>query len=346
MVPISTLPDRRDRQLLAVTLVVRVSTPAWHRDRQYADHGGRGDKPECHELLPFTVLMRQIRRIMRQIRRIATPLALCRQTPMTLVLRTPDVRLRPLLRRELVAVDDRAAEPITWLAAPRAIVSLIIDLEGEVRSDGERMPGAWVGALGGTPTDVTVSGTYAGVDIKLTPLGAYRLLAMPVSELGENGAMPIGEAFGRAGEELAARLHDAATLEDRLDRVEAFLLGRASEGPEPAPFVEWAWDRIAQSRGRTTVTALAAEIGCSRRHLQAKFSQQAGLSPKTAIRMTRFEHVCAALAVTPGRWADLAAEAGYADQAHLNRDFRELAGITPSEYVTRAIAQAHAHAHI
>jgi hypothetical protein len=54
MVPISTLPDRRDRHLLLVALVVRVSTPAWHRERHYAHHDGRGDKPDRHELLSFT----------------------------------------------------------------------------------------------------------------------------------------------------------------------------------------------------------------------------------------------------------------------------------------------------
>ena len=267
---------------------------------------------------------------------------------MATVRRTPDPRLKPLVQRELVAISQSGPEPMTFLAAPRAIVSLIIDLEGEVCSDGERMPGAWIGALGGRPANVIVSGRYAGLDLKLTPLGAYRLLAMPVRELGEDGAMPLGEAFGRAGGELVERLGEIASLERRLELAEEFLLGRAADGPDPAPFVEWAWQRIVQTKGRTTVSALAAEIGCSRRHLQAKFAEQVGLSPKTAIRMVRFDHVCAALAATPGRWADLAAEAGYADQAHLNRDFRDLAGVTPSEYLAQVIARDsdHAHTHV
>jgi AraC-like DNA-binding protein len=56
------------------------------------------------------------------------------------------------------------------------------------------------------------------------------------------------------------------------------------------------------------------------------------------IRLTRFAHVCGALERMPGRWADLAAQAGYADQAHLNREFRELAGTTPTDYIARVAA--------
>jgi hypothetical protein len=53
MVPVSMLPDRRDRQVLPVALVVRVSIPPAYRDRQYADRGG-GCRPGRAELLPFT----------------------------------------------------------------------------------------------------------------------------------------------------------------------------------------------------------------------------------------------------------------------------------------------------
>jgi AraC-like DNA-binding protein len=255
---------------------------------------------------------------------------------MSHVVRTPDPRLAPLLQRELLGFSRDEPEASTWLAAPRPIVTVMIDLEGELYSDGVRLPGAWIGGLGGAPTDVTVSGRYACLDLKLTPLGAYRLLAMPVSEISDDVQLSFGDAFGRAGEDLVDALHEAGSWDERLALAEGFLLERASTGPSPAPFVAWAWQRITDTRGRTTVGSLAGEIGCSRRHLQAKFSEQVGLSPKTAIRMTRFQHVCASLDAMPRRWADLAAEAGYADQAHLNRDFRELAGTTPSDYIVRA----------
>ena len=62
-----------------------------------------------------------------------------------------------------------------------------------------------------------------------------------------------------------------------------------------------------------------------------------GLSPKVAARQLRFAEVRRQIEQTPSRWADIAAGAGYADQSHLNREFRALAGMTPTEFVARRI---------
>jgi methylphosphotriester-DNA--protein-cysteine methyltransferase len=82
----------------------------------------------------------------------------------------------------------------------------------------------------------------------------------------------------------------------------------------------------------------AGEVGWSHRHLIAKFSQQVGLRPKTAARLVRFDR--AADRVGRGRrldWGLVAAEVGYADQAHLVRDFRQFTGSTPTEFAARAL---------
>ncbi|MHB8692818.1 MAG: helix-turn-helix domain-containing protein [Solirubrobacteraceae bacterium] len=246
-----------------------------------------------------------------------------------------DPRLRPLLQRDPLAFSRSGAEAARWLEPPRPVVTIMIDLEGGLFADGVRMPDAWVGGLGESCTEVTVAGAYSCLDLKLTPLGAYRLLGgIPLGELGGQ-PVAVSELFGRDGSAVVDRIRDASSWERRFQLTEAFLLARADDGPAPAPFVEWAWRRIVSSRGRVRVGELAAEIGCSRRHLQAKFTEQVGVSPKTAIRLTRFQHVCSALRDAPGRWAELAAEAGYADQPHFNRDFRELAGTTPTEFLRR-----------
>lgn len=84
----------------------------------------------------------------------------------------------------------------------------------------------------------------------------------------------------------------------------------------------------------TPLGALAGEVGWSRRHLAVRCRQQLGMPPKTVARILRFERVVRLLGHDDGgRLAEIAYDCRFSDQAHLNRDFRKLAGTTPSEYV-------------
>ena len=97
------------------------------------------------------------------------------------------------------------------------------------------------------------------------------------------------------------------------------------------------------SGGRVEIGRLAKQLGCSRKHLIAGFREQVGVPPKTAARILRLERAAGLLlgrgwktgcqnegqGLTPAR---VAAESGYADQAHMTREFRKLAGTTPPAY--------------
>jgi transcriptional regulator GlxA family with amidase domain len=88
--------------------------------------------------------------------------------------------------------------------------------------------------------------------------------------------------------------------------------------------------------GAVPIGRIASEVGWSHRHLIARFRQQIGLSPKTAARLVRFDGVWRRLDQRRRpSWAQIAGEAGYADQAHLVRDFREFTGTTPTDFVAR-----------
>jgi AraC-like DNA-binding protein len=98
--------------------------------------------------------------------------------------------------------------------------------------------------------------------------------------------------------------------------------------------VAWAWRRLLETGGQIRVEALARELGCSRRYLSTRCIDELGLSPKKLARVLRFGRVVDGVrAGAP--LADLAKRAGYADQSHLNRDFRALASCTPTEFLAR-----------
>ncbi|MGO1070028.1 helix-turn-helix domain-containing protein [Lysobacter sp. CA199] len=90
------------------------------------------------------------------------------------------------------------------------------------------------------------------------------------------------------------------------------------------------------------IAALARACGRSHRHFIAGFRDFAGLAPKRYARVLRFKRLLAALAATPRpQWAQLALEAGYFDQSHLIREFRQFSGVSPREYLAAEAAAHH-----
>jgi AraC-like DNA-binding protein len=81
------------------------------------------------------------------------------------------------------------------------------------------------------------------------------------------------------------------------------------------------------------VGQVAETLDCSHRHFIARFSAAVGLTPKRYARLSRFSRMLGRLQRRPGTGlAEIAQDAGYADQAHFNRDFRAFTGISPGRY--------------
>ena len=98
--------------------------------------------------------------------------------------------------------------------------------------------------------------------------------------------------------------------------------------------VAGAWDVLVASGGTVGVAELAERVGWSRRHLAHRFAGEFGLSPKLAGRVVRFERATRLLRSSRRpAIAEVAAACGYYDQPHLNRDFVELAGCPPGEWL-------------
>ena len=217
--------------------------------------------------------------------------------------RVPDGRLSGLLLdRELLGYQHSRAQFASWLEPPRPQLTLMIDLDGGLTANGERLPDAWIGGLDDRPTIVGFGGTYGAIDLKLTPLGAYTLAGLPLHELAR-ACVPLRDVFGPEGDELVARLRALDDWDERFDVLEAFLLRRlyrTPAAPAPDPAVAWAFEQLRRTRGAARVEALAAELGCSRRYLRDGFVRQVGLPPKTVGRLMRFQHVRERIQEAPG----------------------------------------------
>lgn len=251
--------------------------------------------------------------------------------------------LRGVVRR-LAAYDESSAVPLRRRQAPTSTCTLVLGLGEPLRVD-DRPLGSFLGGLTDTAALTEFRGHQAGVQVDLAPLGLLRLLGAPGGEV--TGAPVVTEdlaslsSAGRTIAGLPARLAALGTWSARLALVTDSLTALLADSvAAPDPEVAHAWRRLATARGRIPVPALAAEVGWSRRHLARRFTIQVGLPPTTTARVLRFRHAANLLVPGPGqptgrarRIADVAADCGYADHAHLDREFRALAGCTPREYV-------------
>ncbi len=231
------------------------------------------------------------------------------------------------------------------LPAPFLTVIFTLDdpLVIAAHPDPAQRPGTFetlVGGLHTSPALITYDGRQSGVQLAVTPLGARALLNMPAGELA--GIDVHGsEIFGRLAGQVQDRLREARGWPGRFAFLEQWLLDRVRQADERAGVsaeVGHAWRRLLRSGGTLPVSELVAETGWSDRHLRTRFRLETGLAPKEAARVIRFHRTRRrlqqrALSGEPLGLAELAATAGYFDQAHLNREFRRLAGCAPTTWL-------------
>jgi AraC-like DNA-binding protein len=192
---------------------------------------------------------------------------------------------------------------------------------------------------------VRSQGPSGGVQVNFTIFGARLFLGRPLGEL-RNQSVPLEALVGRYGIELTARLRDAVSWEARFDLLDREIGARLEAAPRPSASVICTWHRLLQSGGGITIGDLVDETGWSQKHLIARFRHEIGLAPKTMARVLRFARAAARLkragavpraAASADRLADIAADCGYFDQAHFSRDFREFAGVTPTELMANML---------
>ncbi|HEX8907039.1 MAG TPA: helix-turn-helix domain-containing protein, partial [Longimicrobiaceae bacterium] len=119
----------------------------------------------------------------------------------------------------------------------------------------------------------------------------------------------------------------------RIRLVEEVLLGRAGDAARPDPRIACVSGLIERSGGAVPVKALHEAVGLTRRHLERIYLERVGLTPKHACRVARVQAALGRLrAGRFGSLSRLALECGWYDQAHMNRDFREIAGVPPATY--------------
>jgi AraC-like DNA-binding protein len=192
---------------------------------------------------------------------------------------------------------------------------------------------ALIAGLHSSASHVRHNGTQIGVQLGLDPLTAASAIGVPVGELAY-GCFELGSVMSHA-DGLIDRLASSSP-DERIRIVEqAFSprLGNPGVRFESPPEIDRAWRMMLARDGAVKVSGIADEVGWSRRHLSDRFRAVFGWSPREAQRVLRFELAHRLfLDRHPGGWVGVAADAGYADQSHLVREWKRITGSPPARW--------------
>jgi AraC-like DNA-binding protein len=140
----------------------------------------------------------------------------------------------------------------------------------------------------------------------------------------------IGE---KASGLLCERLNNEIRTEYRLALLHSFLLEAMDNYEQRINVADLAADIILKSKGTVTIEQLLSQLCISRRHLERKFTEKVGLTPKQYCRIVRMAHISNIVAHHEDiDWQDLVYKGGFHDQNHFIKDFKALNTLSPAKY--------------
>jgi AraC-like DNA-binding protein len=191
----------------------------------------------------------------------------------------------------------------------------------------------------GPMTRALVTGEPVGewvVGVRFRPGAASAILGVSARALVDD-AVDAALVWGASARTLGARLTAARDAAAARATLEADLVRRLVSAAAPDPRILLATRTLWAARGELPVPAVAAGVGLGERQLERLFEERVGYGPKAFARVARLQRAAEGIACVRGTtvgWASFARACGYADQAHLIREFRALTGVTPRMYAS------------
>lgn len=258
-------------------------------------------------------------------------------------LHSPAIALRPWVESlwavppRPAAAEANASPPMRsreWVM-PAGHAHVVIRLGGAplgLYQDLEQAQPEWLG-------DAVLAGPYDRAYLKdtthmsgsvgalLHPGALHALFGIAESAL-MNRHVRLAEAWPDDAAKLVERINAASSPQEQIAQLEAQLLAHLRPARALHPQVALALPRLAQGQ---RIDELVRMSGYSHRRFTSLFRQATGMAPKRYACLRRFADALPASGKSLS-WADLAADAGYSDQAHFVRDFHGFARITPQAY--------------
>lgn len=259
--------------------------------------------------------------------------------------RAPHPELAPFVQSVWISAptaESGFAEPGREHVLPTGLMHLVFRLSGPAVKVFRNAADVTGQALGHAVVGGARSAFYAkqvpkpshAIGVQLLPGAAQALLGLPADELTDRHVR-LEDLWGRNAVSMHEQLLAAGSPAEKLRTFEMLLSHRLAAARPHAPNPAMA-RALLQLRAGLSVRDVVAQSGYSHRHFIRVFAQTVGLNPKLYCRVDRFQKALRlmqpAAAAGPMGLVTVAMDAGYSDQAHFTRDFREFSGVTPEQY--------------
>lgn len=221
---------------------------------------------------------------------------------------------------------------------PRGIVDLMFPLEGQLAltgtADDARVihDAPFLAGLHSRAISSEAKGSLLMLGLSLKVETSRAILALPAHELADL-TVPAEHVLSGT-RQLLDRLREAPTFHDRRDLLMRWLIG-IIRLPDRLARIERACWVIGQSADLSAIDHAANAVGYTNRHLRRVFLDFVGTAPGDYLRLRRFNTALCHMR-SSRNLTEIALAAGYYDQAHFCREFKDFAGLTPSAYRAQA----------
>lgn len=236
---------------------------------------------------------------------------------------SPSPVLDPFVERFFTQQVRSSPDGQNWRVIPEANPNLIFVVSRE--NSRTLMRCVLVGARSRF-ADVTMAGRIFTCGARLRPGALPLLTRLPASDFTDR-SVPVEDIFGARGRILLDRLSPLSSPNEAVRLISDFLT-RELAGCDCAPLFSW--------RGCARVEEMAAQSGLPVRTLHSRVLGHVGLSPKRVLRIERLHRALLCSRDCAVTWAETAASSGFADQAHMIREFGDLLGESPTLWSQRS----------
>jgi AraC-like DNA-binding protein len=252
---------------------------------------------------------------------------------MNLKVFSPPEQLQPFIKCYWFS-QSRYTDYITDVFFPDGSVEIVFHAGIDFFRNNEKESSSKILGQITRPLTMKARGEGRSFGIWFLPHAFHSVAKIPVNSLNDR-AISLDTFFSKTFIDSVNNCIFENSIEDLLAQVNSYFTGllNISANPERDKIAAYAVNYILRKKAEADLDKLSGECNISNRYLQKIFLEKIGYGPKYFIKIVRFQH---ALHLLSGERTDsltsLAYRAGYFDQAHFIRDFKQFTGFTPSQF--------------